>query len=109
LRGAQPRWLRPQPIWLRPYPEYDFATLGALVAAAEREALSHAVFMLHSSELMPGGSPYRPTSESVTELLDLLDRLFARLRQAGHTFVTLTGAGRELASAPRIRSLPLPS
>ena len=30
---------------------------------------------------MPGGSPYRPTPESVAELLDLLDRLFARLRQ----------------------------
>jgi hypothetical protein len=109
LRGAQPRWLPPQPLWLRPYPEYGADTLDAVVAAAEREGLSHAVLMFHSSELMPGGSPYRPTPASVAQLLGLLDDFFARLRRAGHTFATLTAAGRELAVTPHLRSFHLPA
>ncbi|HJW74132.1 MAG TPA: hypothetical protein VJ787_00480 [Thermoleophilia bacterium] len=109
LRGAPPRWVRPQPVWVRPFPEYDLATLETVMRAAEREGLMHAVLMLHSSELMPGGSPYRRTAHDVADLLDLLDGFFARLGGAGHTFLTLTEAGRELASAPGLRSLPLPA
>jgi hypothetical protein len=67
------------------------------------------VLMFHSSELMPGASPYRRTPESVSQLLDSLDALFSSLRAAGHAFVTLSDAGRELAADRRLRTLPLPS
>ena len=54
--------------------------------------------MFHSSELMPGASPYRPTQASVDALLRLLDELFGLARRRGHSFVTLSAAGRELAA-----------
>jgi hypothetical protein len=108
LRGAQ-RWLPQQPLWLRPYPEYAAGALDAVVSAAGRAGLSFAVLMFHSSELMPGGSPYRRTTDSVEQLLRVLDAFFSRLRTAGHSFVTLSDAGRELAADRHLPSLPLPS
>ena len=95
-RRALRAWRRPQPMWFRPRPDYALADLEALVDEAERLCLPFAVLMFHSSELMPGGSPYRPTQASVDELLALLDALFASLRRRGHGFVTLGAAGREL-------------
>ena len=95
-------WRRPQPLWLRPRPEYTSEDLGVLLQEAERRRLPYAVFMFHSSELMPGASPYRPTQASVDDLLNLLDELFGLARQRGHTFVTLTAAGRELSAFDRL-------
>ena len=95
-------WRRPQPLWLRPRPEYGVGDLEALVREAERRHLPFAVFMFHSSELMPGASPYRPDQTSVDTLLYLLDELFGLTRRRGHSFVTLTAAGRELAAYDRL-------
>jgi hypothetical protein len=95
-------WRRPQPLWLRPRPEYGVDDLEALLREAERRRLPFAVFMFHSSELMPGASPYRPTPASVDELLSLLDELFAWARGHGHSFVTLSAAGHELAAYDRL-------
>jgi hypothetical protein len=95
-------WRRPQPLWMRPRPEYTGDDLGALLREAERRHLPYAVFMFHSSELMPGASPYRPTQASVDLLLSLLDELFGEARRRGHSFVTLSAAGRELAAFERL-------
>ena len=95
-------WRRPQPLWMRPRPEYTAADLAALLLEAERRHLPFVVFMFHSSELMPGGSPYRPAQASVDELLVLLDGLFGLARRRGHSFVTLSAAGRELAAYDRL-------
>jgi hypothetical protein len=35
------------------------------------------MFMTHSSELMPGGSPYFPTTAHIEDLYESLDALFA--------------------------------
>lgn len=93
---------RPQPMWLRPRPEYAADDLIALLHEAERRYLPFAVLMFHSSELMPGGSPYRRGQAEVEELLAVLDNVFAAARKAGHGFVTLTEAGRELAAFERL-------
>ncbi len=93
---------RPQPLWLRPRPDYDLSDLKALVAEAERVGLPVAVFMFHSSELLAGASPYRPTQEDVDALLVLLDGLFAWCRSRGHDFITLSTAGRALAGDGRL-------
>ena len=93
---------RPQPLWLRPRPEYALDDLQTLLLQAERAQLPCAVFMFHSSELLAGASPYRPTSADVEVLLDLLDGLFAWSRARGHDFATLTAAGRALAAEGRL-------
>lgn len=101
LRGARRMsgiWPRPQPLWLRPRPEYGLGDLQALLVEAERRRLPCVVLMFHSSELLPGASPYRATSEDVSALLALLDGLFAWARDRGHGFATLTEAGRALAA-----------
>ena len=105
LRIARRRvhaWRRPQPLWLRPRPEYGVDDLEALLREAERRHLPFAVFMFHSSELMPGASPYRPDQGSVDVLMSLLDGLFGFAREHGHSFVTLSAAGRELAAYDRL-------
>jgi hypothetical protein len=105
LRGARRAlrlWARPQPLWLRPRPEYETADLEALLLEAERLSLPYAVLMFHSSELLPGGSPYRRTRADVDALLALLERLLAWAAGRGHGFATLTAAGRALAAYTRL-------
>jgi hypothetical protein len=58
--------------------------------------------MFHSSELLAGASPYRPTQADVDVLLRLLDDLFAWGRDRGHEFATLTAAGRSVAAHGRL-------
>jgi hypothetical protein len=98
LRGPS----RPQPLWLRPRPQYGLDDLQALVVEAERVGLPCAVLMFHSSELLAGASPYRPTQADVDVLLRLLDDLFAWGRDRGHEFATLTAAGRSVAAHGRL-------
>jgi hypothetical protein len=89
----------PQPMWLRPFPSMRAADLKSVWHVAEAEGLPAAVMMLHSSELMPGGSPYRPTRRSITSLLATLDEFFRFVRRMGGTPVCLTeGARRASAS-----------
>ncbi|MGO8682998.1 MAG: hypothetical protein ACLQUT_00215 [Thermoleophilia bacterium] len=84
------RWLRPQPIRLSPDPRYTADDLAHVVSCASSYGLDTAVMMFHSSELMPGGSPFRPDARSVQELLQCLDRFFSLVRQQGCGFSTLT-------------------
>ncbi len=62
--------------WLRPTGR-NLAPMVTLVQRAIREGWAHLEFMLHSSELMPGGSPTFPTSESIEHLYHDMDALFA--------------------------------
>ena len=102
VRRGLRAWGRPQPLWLRPRPEYDLDDLLALIGEARRLLLPSVVLMFHSSELMPGGSPYRPTQGAVDDLLSVLDALFASLRRSEARFLTLSEAGRELARFDRL-------
>ena len=62
--------------WLRPNGRNVDAMLGILDRAREQR-WSCVEFMLHSSELMPGGSPTFPTADDVEALYDDLETLFA--------------------------------
>jgi hypothetical protein len=52
----------------------------ALVRRARGEGCSHLEFMLHSSELMPGGSPEFPDEASIEALYSDLAQLFAEIK-----------------------------
>ncbi|HUJ09749.1 MAG TPA: hypothetical protein VL171_06960 [Verrucomicrobiae bacterium] len=67
------------PQWLRPSPSMTSAKLKAVCRAATRLGLPVLVMMLHSSELMPGGSPRLPTAESVERLVANLGELLEYL------------------------------
>ena len=70
------RWLRIEP-WSR------CRDWTAIYRAAERNNLEVLEFMIHSSELMPGGSPLSPTPESVERIYGLLTELFRDYRARG--------------------------
>jgi hypothetical protein len=83
IRGVPGRLLRrvldrlfPTVIWLRPDGR-NGRTLCALLDRVLEAGDEYAQFMLHSSELMPGGSPRFPTTRSVERLYEDLERLFA--------------------------------
>ena len=63
--------------WLRPNGHNLDAMLEILDWVLERN-LRCAEFMLHSSELMPGGSPTFPTAEHIETLYQHLEILFDR-------------------------------
>ena len=62
--------------WLRPSPG-NLASMQRVVRTCLAQGRSYAMFMTHSSELMPGGSPYFPTAEHIEHLYQSLDALFA--------------------------------
>jgi len=87
-RGALKR-LGLKPVWLRP----SYTPVPDMLAFAsrlkERGAPCFNV-IFHSSEILPGGSPYTPDAASVerfeTALRRLLDHLTARLGAVGRTY-----------------------
>jgi hypothetical protein len=119
LRRLTPgSWPRPQPLWLRPtvltgrhplpWRRRDGVAvrlwsqavvtrdMEAVWRQAEIQRLPSAVMMFHSSELMPGGSPFFPDRTSVQELLRALDSFFSFARGRGARFATLTEAARAI-------------
>lgn len=99
-------WLQAQPMWLTPHPNYRPKDLALVWRRAEEAGARVAVMMFHSSELMPGGSPFRPTSQSVREMHECLGSFFAHVRRQGGTFAGLTEAALDVANADlRVRAL----
>jgi hypothetical protein len=81
-----------RPVWLRP----SYSSLPDMVAFADRLAGQGATcfnIIFHSSELLPGGSPYTPDGPSVERFNDalrrLLEHLTARLGAVGRTYAEL--------------------
>ena len=70
------RRILPKPRWLRPN-RNNGAGLRRLVAESLRDGRDNVQFMLHSSELMPGGSPTFDTTARIEGLYRDLERLFA--------------------------------
>ena len=69
------RWLCPVPLLER---HNDIAMLSVARAMRDEEP-THAEFMLHSSELMPGGSPNFATPSDIDRLYEQLEALFSEL------------------------------
>lgn len=74
LRRIGHRFL-PEVRWLRPNGRNRREMLGLLDEVAGRES-GYAEFMLHSSELMPGGSPRFPNERAVERLYEDLEAVF---------------------------------
>jgi len=84
--------------WLRPNGA-NLDAMRAILARARRENWRHVEFMLHSSELMPGGSPGFPTKDSIAKLYDDLEALFDFASQ-GFFGQTLDEFRQDAAKAP---------
>jgi hypothetical protein len=76
-------------VWLRP----SYTALPDMLDFATRLARRNVPcfnLLFHSSELLPGGSPYTPDQRSVDDFLDhlarVLEHLTVRLGAAGRTY-----------------------
>ena len=81
LRQAAHR-VSPKLSWLCPTPLLERHNLNAmlqLARAARADAVAHLEFMLHSSELMPGGSPTFKDASDIERLYEHLEMLFEDL------------------------------
>ncbi len=98
-RGALKR-LGIRPVWLRP----SYASLPDMQAFASRLAarrVPHFNVTFHSSEILPGASPYTPDAASVERFLSdlrrLLEHLTSKLGAVGRTYAEFA---REWAARP---------
>jgi hypothetical protein len=85
-----------RPVWLRP----SYSSVPDMLAFADRLAAQGARcfnIIFHSSELLPGGSPYTPDAASVERFLDalrrLLEHLTARRGAVGMTYAEFAARG----------------
>jgi hypothetical protein len=76
---AQNRFF-PAVYWLRPNGR-NLSDLLHIVNQAIREKRSYVEFMIHSSELMPGGSPTFPDKKAIEALYNDLEILFGMVRK----------------------------
>jgi hypothetical protein len=90
----------PSPLWLRPVPGVRASDLARLWRVAEADGVETVVMMFHSSELMPGCSPYRPTRRSICALYALLEEFFDFVAKSGGTCSTLSEAARGILAGP---------
>lgn len=81
LAGASHTWLRPN--------GRNTAEMLTVVEWAENQRLPVIEFMIHSSELMPGGSPTFKTSEEIELLYESLEKLFRAVSDLGCAGMTL--------------------
>lgn len=73
--------------WLRPDKSLDLYSLIKLVDICEKD--DYLMFMIHSSELMPGGSPNFKTEEDINKLYEIIEALFAYIKNKGYIGVSL--------------------
>jgi hypothetical protein len=78
--------LKGKTIWLRPNGN-NVSEMLALIDHIEKSDSNYLMFMLHSSELMDGGSPTFRTHESIEKLYDDLEIIFNRI---SHNFTGIT-------------------
>jgi peptidoglycan/xylan/chitin deacetylase (PgdA/CDA1 family) len=91
--GRLGRWLGTAPRWLRPFPWMTGAGLLDVCREASRAGCQVFNLMLHSSELLPGGSPYRKSEEDVARLFESLETWLAGMRREGIEPATLSELG----------------
>jgi len=72
-------WMGPVQPTLSAPPERNLKTMLVAERAARAAAAPHVEFMMHSSELMPGGNPTFRTASDIERLYEYLEALFEKL------------------------------
>ena len=81
--------------WLRPMKNPSFIALKNVLDKVEDDS-DYAMFMLHSSELMSGGSPAFPSEKSIEDLYICIEKLFDYAKQKGFVGCKLSDYNKEL-------------
>ncbi len=70
-----------KPFWFRPLPKYTIDDLKKVAVSALQKQLPYVEMIIHSSEFMPGCSPYWPDNDAIDFLFHTLDSLFRWVRK----------------------------
>lgn len=81
--------------WLRIFENTTTVQLHAVIKAAKRLKLPAAVFMIHSSELAVGKSPYVKTPEALEHVYECLEGLFQVCDKEGVEGITASDFAKE--------------
>ncbi|RJQ35639.1 deacetylase [Candidatus Parcubacteria bacterium] len=76
--------------WLRIFPNSKPSDFKRIYKAAKKNSLPVLEFMIHSSELMPGGSPYAKDEEQVDKIYHNLEAMLAYFKKQGVKGTTLS-------------------
>lgn len=79
--------LRGKSVWLRPASSSISEMKWCIRKNPNHD--DYVEFMIHSSELMPSGSPYFLNEESIRDLYDSMERVFSYARRKGYEGCTL--------------------
>ncbi|HEX7651186.1 MAG TPA: hypothetical protein VF439_00510 [Candidatus Paceibacterota bacterium] len=80
--------------WLRIFRNTTLPRLASVIRAAKRRRLPAVVFMIHSSELVAGGSPYVPDEAALEHVYARLEELFQWCAAHGIEGISLTDFAR---------------
>lgn len=75
-------------VWLRPATQTTEMMKKFLVSHYKTKS-DYVEFMIHSSELMPGGSPYFKDNNSIEKLYSKMNEVFSYAQQLGYVGITL--------------------
>jgi len=81
--------------WLRIFENTTKRDLENVIGAAERMRLPAVVFMIHSSELVAGKSPYVKDERALARVYARLEELFALCKEKGIASVTASAFAQE--------------
>ncbi len=85
-------------VWLRPATQ-SLSMMKTLIDIVSKERdTDYLEFMIHSSELMPGGSPYFKTKQSVDELYTVMSNIFDYAKGLGFSGYTMNDYYEEKVS-----------
>ena len=76
-------------VWLRPASATADEMLHLCKCIDTDHNVDYLEFMVHSSELMPNGSPYFKDENDIEELYKTIETVFAYVRQLGYKGITM--------------------
>ena len=77
-------------VWLRPASATADEMLRLCKCVNAEPSVDYLEFMLHSSELMPNGSPYFKDENAIEELYITIEKVFAYAKQLGYEGITMS-------------------
>ena len=89
MRAVRKLMFANQPLWLRPNKNSKIENFIRIINEAKRLKLPFIVMMFHSSELMPGGSPYWTNEKEIEILYRFLEEFFSFLQDNNIESITL--------------------
>lgn len=74
--------------WLRPDKHLNFSGLKYLINKCNKKN-EYLIFMIHSSELMPGGSPNFKNEDDIDKLYEIIEKCFKYAKEKGYIGITI--------------------